>query len=123
MSQDERDIVGYEAVLARRIGRLFRYERTATMTRRPDLMNRLHARRGDLIEALMRADATRRHLRLAITPLLHGALRALWFDIAGARQEADDRLDGLRKELQLARGEGIRSGIRGSAGGRVLGRG
>jgi hypothetical protein len=123
MSRSERDVVAHEVLLARRLGRLFRYEHADSATSRPDLMNQLRARRGDLIDALVRADAARRHLDMPVTPLLQDAMRALWHDIDAARRDADVRLDRLRTELLLARGAGIPSGIRGAAAGRLLGRG
>lgn len=123
MSRSEHDIVSQEVFLARRVGRLFRCERAVAATRPPELMNRLRLRRGDLIDALVRADETRRHLNVPATPPLQDAMRSLWCDIDSARRHADNRLDRLRMELRLARGEGMRSGVRGSAGGRMLGRG
>lgn len=123
MSRNERDIIAHEVRLARRIGRLFRCEQGVGSTRSPGLMDRLRARRGELIDALMSADSARRQRQMPIAPHLEEAMRALWREVDCARRDADRRLDWLRTELLLARGEGMSTGIRGSAGGRVLGSG
>jgi hypothetical protein len=123
MAHIERDIVVHESYLARRVGRLFRYERAGRLSRRQELAQRLSRRRGELIDALIRTDAARRNLQIPISPELRNAVEALWLETGGARRDADARLDRLRADLLMARGDGIPSGVRGVAGGRVIGRG
>jgi hypothetical protein len=122
MPNGGRDIRTHEAHLARRLGRLFRIERSGRLQQRgADVTARLQVRRGELIAALMRTEATRRQLRLATTPALHQALAALWHETGAMHRVADRRLQQSRSELLLARGEGIPSGIRGTLAGRLLG--
>lgn len=124
MAENERDIVAHESYLARRIVRLFRIERVGRLSRRShELMQRLLDRRGELIDALVRIDAARRQLRLPVSPELQQAAERLWQESGDARRAADARLDQLHTDLLIARGHGIPSGIRGSATGRILGRG
>jgi hypothetical protein len=124
MPDRERDIVAHESHLARRIARLFRMERVGRLIgRSQELTQRLRDRRGELIDALMRTDAARRNLRILISPELQRAVEALWRESGDAKRDADARLDRLRADLLMARGEGIPSGIRGSAAGRIIARG
>jgi hypothetical protein len=123
MAEIERDIVVHESHLARRIGRLFRSERAGRPARRQELAQRLFRRRGELIDALIRTDAARRDLQIPLSPELASAIEALWHETGGARRDADARLDRLRADLLMARGDGIPSGVRGGAGGRIIGRG
>ncbi len=124
MVDNKRDIVAHESYLARRIGWLFRIERLGRLGRRShELMERLLDRRGELIDALARTDAARRQLLLPVSPELQQAAEALWRESGAARRAADARLDRLHADLLIARGHGIPSGIRGSATGRILGRG
>jgi len=121
MADGERDIVAHESHLARRVAFLFGLERAPAMTRRPAaLARRLRQRRGELIDALMRADAARRSLRLPETPELMRAVEALSRASAAAQREMDSRLDLLRADLLRARGDGVPSGVRGAASGRIL---
>ncbi|HEY5208119.1 MAG TPA: hypothetical protein VIJ42_01620 [Stellaceae bacterium] len=123
MAEGGRDIVAHEALLARRLVRLFRIERSGQLSRRPrDLVARLLQRRGELIDALIRTDAARRGLKIPITVELQRAAEALWRETTQSWRSTDARLQQLRADLLMARGEGIPSGIRGHAGGRVIGR-
>lgn len=116
-----RDIVIHETYLARRVALLFRLERAPALTRRSaSLGARLRQRRGELIDALMRADAARQTLRLPVTPALRDAAEELWREVAAARRDADARLDLLRADLLRARGDGVPSGVRNAASGRIL---
>jgi hypothetical protein len=122
MAAAGRDIVAYETDLARRLDRLFRGERNGRLARRPPMAaERLLERRGQLIAALIRADATRRALLLPVSADLSRAAEALWRETGLARRCADARLDQLRADLLMSRGEGIPSGIRGVADRRVIG--
>jgi hypothetical protein len=118
------DILAQERRLARRVERLFRLERRGAMPRRSrDLAGRLAGRRGDLVTALMRADAARRALDLPVSPELRAALEALWRETGRARDSADTRLRQLAAELRLARGDGTASGVRHSVDSRLIGTG
>jgi hypothetical protein len=118
------DILRHEGRLARRIERMFRLERRGILERRSrDLKDRLAARRGDLIAALIRTDATRHTLKLAVSPELHAELTSLWREVQDARQGVDVRLMQLETELRLSSGAGIASGVRDSGSSRLIGRG
>lgn len=118
------DIVTYESHLARRIGWLFRVEWTGVLMRRPpELERRLRDRRGELIDALIRADTTRRSRKIPISPELQSAAEALWRESGLARRAADARLDQLRTGLAMTFGIGVSSGIRGTATGQIIARG
>ncbi|MGH7072892.1 MAG: hypothetical protein ACREFD_01645 [Stellaceae bacterium] len=119
-----RDLPDHERRLARRIERLFRLERHGAWARRSrEVAARLTTRRGDLIAALVRADAMRRTLTLPPSDEMQTAMAALWDEVARARGSADARLRQLESELRIASGEGIASGARGSSAGRLLGKG
>lgn len=121
MAGGERDIVTHESLLARRIGFLFRLEHVPALARRPaSLAQRLRQRRGELIETLMRADAARRALHLPVSAELQQAVEMLWREAGAARRDADARLDLLRADLLRARGDGVPSGVRNTAQGRVI---
>jgi hypothetical protein len=125
MIETDRTILAHESHLARRLGRLFRAERQGRFSDRPrGLAERLVRRRGELIEALVRTDAARRALDLPISPDLRQAAEALARETAQSIHAADGRLQQLREDLLRSRGDGIPTGIRGSAGGgRIIGRG
>jgi hypothetical protein len=124
MPDNERDILAHEGHLARRVGRLFRMERVGRLIgRSEELTRRLRDRRGELIDALIRTDAARRHLGIPISPELQRAIEALWRESGDTKRDADARLDRLRADLLMARGDGIPSGIRGGAGGRIIAQG
>jgi hypothetical protein len=123
MADGDRNIVAHESHLARRLGRLFRAEREGRLSgRRSGLAERLVRRRGELIEALLRTDAARRALHLPISLDLQRATEALGHETAQSLHTADARLQQLRDDLLMSRGDGIPTGIRGS-GGRIIGRG
>jgi hypothetical protein len=123
MAEGERDIVAHESLLARRVGRLFRVERNGQLARRRhELGEHLLRRRGELIEALIRTDAARRALKIPITGELQRAAETLWRETAQSWRSADTRLQQLRADLLMARGEGTPSGVRGTAAGRIIGR-
>jgi hypothetical protein len=124
MPDRQRDIVAHERYLAHRVGRLFRLECAGCLSRRrADVARRLLDRRGELIDSLIRADHARRNLQIPISAELKLAIEALWREVGAARSKADARLEGLRDNLAMALGEGIPSGVRGMAAGRILGRG
>jgi hypothetical protein len=124
MLEQKRDIVAHESYLARRVGELFRLECAGCLARRPaEVVRRLLDRRGELIDALIRADAARRNLQIPISPELKRTVEMLWQEVGMARREADARLDALRDSLAIALGDGIPSGVRGVASGRILGQG
>jgi hypothetical protein len=124
MTDADRAIVAHESHLARRLGRLFRAERQGRLSgRRRGLAGGLVRRRGELIEALIGTDAARRARRLPISPELRRAAEALAREAALSHDRADVRLRQLRDDLLMARGQGIPTGIRGAAAGRLIGKG
>jgi hypothetical protein len=118
------DIVTTECRLARRLGRLFRIERSGGFARRPQpVASRCISRRGALIEALMQTEVDRRAASAPISPELRDAAQALWDEVGRSRASADARLERLETELRTVSGLGPPSGLRGSTTGRLIGRG
>lgn len=107
-----------------RLIRLFRAERSGRFARRsPETVRRLIDRRGGLIQALLRMDARRRSLAPRIPGELGLAMGALALEVGQAERCCLDHLARLDAELRQARSEGQTTGLRGNAGGRLLGRG
>lgn len=124
MARTEPDIVARESQLARRVGRLFRFECAGRLARySSDIERRLQDRRGELIETLIRTDRARRDSQIPISAELQRAAEALWQEIGAARRATDVRLEQLRANLAIALGDGASSGVRNSATGRILGQG
>ena len=110
--------------LVRRLGRLFRAERTGVFSRRPaETAWRLIARRGELMAELTRAERRHREERVPPSPDLREALRELAAEVALSRTYGETLVAGLGLELRARRGEAAPSGLRDGGGGRLLGRG
>jgi hypothetical protein len=111
-----------ENCAARRLSRLFRIERKGGCDRRPvAITKRLMERRGALIEALLMMVLERRAMGAQPSAELDHALAALAREVGCARDAAQARLEQIRKDLRLSRGEGLPTGIRGSSNGHTLG--
>jgi len=110
--------------LARRLARLFRIERRGRFDRRPgDVAVRLVARRGALIDELMRLERRRRSLTPWNLPELDIALAGLAREVGSGEQWCRERLAELGAELDRRRGIGTATGLRAGGAGRLLGRG
>lgn len=108
----------------RRLERLFRCERTGRLRRVSHaLAQGLIARRDRLIGELFDLERARRAGLAPLPHELHRALTGLAREIEHSRQSAEIRLRQLDTELRFRRGEGRTSGLRGNAGGQVIGRG
>jgi hypothetical protein len=110
--------------VAARLGRLFRSERRGALQRWPDdTVARLVERRGRLVADFLRLENERRTRALPLARDLHAAFATLAREIEDSLRMAEVRAEQLRSELRLLRGEGMPSGVRGNAGGRMLGHG
>lgn len=108
----------------RRLARLFRLERLGRLERCPAAMaRRLIERRAALIDAVIAGAEYRRRADAAAAhpPALIDALDELALEVGRCRPAAERRLRELTDELSLRRGEAPPSGLRGGAGGRLLG--
>ncbi|HTT78229.1 MAG TPA: hypothetical protein VMF86_00980 [Stellaceae bacterium] len=113
-----------QAVLARRLVRLFRIERVGRLQRRPVATARhLIERRGAVIAALVAAEEPARSGEMTGVPALDDALRQLASEIGRCRPPAEQRFHELAAELRLRHGDMTSSGLRRSPGGRLLGSG
>lgn len=110
--------------LARRLARLFRIERRGRLERRPGgVAARFVARRGELVDELMRLEQRRRSLTPWPLPELDLALAALAREVGSGEQWCHERLAELAAELDRRRGVGTATGLRDSGAGQLLGRG
>ncbi len=124
MVDEANELVRTEYRLARRLSRLFRIERTGRLSRRPaDMAARLVARRGGLVDELMRLDQRRRSLTPSSLPELDDAMTALAREVGSGEQWCHERLAELEAELDRRRGIGTATGLRDSGAGQLLGRG
>lgn len=117
------DLDAAQRRMARRLARLFRIERAGRFEQRPVAAVRLMERRGALIDALIATLSQRRSGTDLRSPGLEGALADLAFEVRRSRERAKTRLERLHAELRLRRGDMPPSGLRGSGGGKLLGRG
>lgn len=107
--------------VVRRLARLFRIERAGRLTRRRAAIGRhLIARRAALIEVMIAAEYRRRSNGGALSPTVLQALRELALEVGRCRASAESRRAELAEELRSRRGAAP-SGVRGGAGGRLLG--
>lgn len=110
--------------LARRLARLFRIERRGRLERWPGgVAARFVARRGELVDELMRLEQRRRSLTPWPLPELDLALAALAREVSSGEQWCHERLAELGAELDRRRGVGTSTGLRDSGAGELLGRG
>jgi hypothetical protein len=110
--------------LARRLTRLFRIERHGRLERRPgDVAERFIARRGELVDELMRLEGRRRSLTPWPLPELDLAFATLAREVGSGEQWCHERLATLGAELDRRRGVGTATGLRDSGAGQLLGRG
>jgi hypothetical protein len=113
-----------EISMARCLGRLFKIERTGGFERRPvATVQQLIKRRGTLVNELLRLDGMRRSLKSPGSPELEQALAELAGEVDGSLDHSQTRVERLREDLRLGRGEGMTTGVRDGAIGLVLGRG
>jgi hypothetical protein len=108
----------------RRLGRLFRVERTGRLERRPfEVSQRLIGRRAGLVDELVRLDAARRSLAVPPSDELSAAIRDLAGEVDRLQALCAARIEALTLELRQRRGAGQATGLRDGAGGRILGSG
>ena len=114
-----------EQRLARRLARLFRFERTGRFRRWPnEVTGRLVGRRGELIDELMRLERRRRSFEPWNLGELDTAMGVLSREVEFGEQRCLERLAELGAELDRRRGIGAATGLRGDGGaGQLLGRG
>jgi hypothetical protein len=113
-----------ERRLARRLSRLFRIERAGGFDRRPAAtVRRLIERRGALIDELIAVERRRRSGNAAGSAALHQSMAQLADEARRSRDCAEAHSARLRAELELRRGRGPATGLRGGAGGTLIGRG
>jgi len=118
------ELNGREDRAARRLARLFRIERSGRFERRPaETVRRLIQRRGRLIDELLRLDARRRSVAPSVPIGLGLTMGLLAQEVERTEQSCLELLARLGAELRQLRGEGIATGLRDSAGGRLLGQG
>jgi hypothetical protein len=124
VSDNQNRLAARESGAARRLGRLFRFERVGAFDRRPiETVRRLIARRGRALEELVRLDAERRSLAMPPSPELGAALAELAREVDRSRGSCLGRIDALADVLRPRQRVGAATGLRGSADGRLLGRG
>ena len=124
MSDPAGDLVRREMQIAHRLVRLFRVERSGRLMRRPAATaRRLIDRRGHLIEELTRLEEQRRLLAPSVSDSLDAVMSALAQEADRGEQRCLEFLAEIGARLSALRGEGTASGLRGHAGGQLLGRG
>jgi hypothetical protein len=118
------NMIAREVHAARRVGRLFKIERTGGFDRRPAAtVRRLLDRRGALVTELLLVDGMRRSLPSPHSAELDQALRELASEIRQSLHHSERLMERLGTDLRIRRGAGLPTGIRDSADGRLLGRG
>jgi len=117
------DALLQESRAARRLGRLFRIERVGGFDRRPAAtVRRLIERRGALLEELMQFENRRRSLAVPRNAELDRAVAELASELSQALNFAQSRVDRIGLDLRIRQGEGLGTGIRNNANGRMLGK-
>ena len=112
-----------ESRAARRLVRLFRFERNGGFDRRPvATAAQLIARRGALIATLESVDCERRLAAGRSSEELDHAMAELAREIALSRDGIRMRHQQIINDLRLSRGEGLPTGIRNSPNGHPLGK-
>ncbi len=114
-----------ECRTVRRLGRLFRIERTGRFdSRRGEAMQRLIGRRQQLVDELIRLDAARRELAIPAAPELGAAIGDLAREVERSRTWCVVQMEALSGEIrQLESATRTATGLRDSADGRLLGSG
>jgi hypothetical protein len=124
MTDPGTDMEVRESRAARRLGRLFKIERTGGFDRRPvATVRRLIERRGALVKELLLLDGMRRSDASPRSAELERVLRELAREVTQSLCHSQVRLDRLGTDLRLRRCEGVSTGVRDGANGRLLGRG
>ncbi|HXP31699.1 MAG TPA: hypothetical protein VN832_11450 [Stellaceae bacterium] len=124
MASSSADLPWQVCRAARRLNRLFRIERAGGFARRrEDVVARLLRRRHALVDEFLRLETERRARSATLPRELRDAVNDLAQEVERSRRKTEDRVERLRAELRLLRGEGTPTGLRGSMGGRVIGRG
>ena len=118
------DTIIRETRAARRLGRLFKFERGGAFDRRPAAtVRRLLERRAAIVTELLFLDRMRRSLPAPNSAALEEALRELASEVQRSRQHFEIRIGRLDADLRLFGGGGSPTGIRDSAAGCLLGQG
>lgn len=118
------ELMRKELLVARRLARLFRLERSGRIWRWPEeTVRRLIARRGCLIEELARLEGRRRSLAPWILDELDLTMGALAREVEQGERRCLEFLAEIGARLSGLRGEGTATGLRDGAGGQLLGRG
>lgn len=118
------ELMRRELLVARRLARLFRLERSGRLWRWPvDTARRLIDRRARLIDELARLEERRRSLTPRTVDDLDLTMGALAREVEQGEQRCLELLAELGARLSRLRGQGTATGLRDSAGGRLLGRG
>jgi hypothetical protein len=118
------DISTQQSRVARRLGRLFRFERSGRFARCPaETVWRLIARRATLMAELTGLERRRHEVEPVPPPELSAAVSELAGEVALAREYGEALVAGLGVELSARRGQRPSSGLRDGGGGRLLGSG
>jgi hypothetical protein len=118
------ELMRRELLVARRLARLFRFERSGRVWRWPaDTARRLIDRRGRLIDELTRLEERRRSLTPWALDDLDLTMGALAREVEQGEQRCLELLAELGARLNRLRGQGTATGLRDGASGRLLGRG
>lgn len=118
------DPIARESAIARRLIRLFRFERAGAFARRSaETTWRLVARRGELMAELTLIERRRGEAKVPPSPELRDALKELAHEVALSRTYGEVLVAGLGAELRARRGVAAPSGLRDRGGGQLLGRG
>src|SRR5713101_415810 len=124
MTDPGTDMTIRESRAARRLGRLFKIERAGGFDRRPvATVRRLIERRGALVTELLLLDGIRRSHASPRSAELEQVLGELAREVNLSLHHSETRVERLGTDLRLRRSEGVSTGVRGSASGRLLGRG
>src|SRR5258708_5058035 len=117
------ELLHREILLARRLVRLFRIERSGHLRRRPaETAHRLIDRRGRLIEELAQLEERRRSLAPWVPGELGLTMGALAQEVERGEQRCLEFLAEIGARLSRLRGGGTATGLRDGSDGRLLGR-
>ena len=124
MSDPATVLMHQEIRLARRLARLFRFERSGHLLRRPaETARRLIDRRGCLIEELTRLEERRRSFAPWVPAELELTMGALAREVGQGEQRCLEFLAEIGAQLSGLRGQGAATGLRDGIDGRLLGHG
>jgi hypothetical protein len=117
------ELMRREILVARRLARLFRLERSGHLRRWPaEIARRLVDRRECLIEELARLEERRRSLAPWVPDELDLTMGALAQEVERGEQRCLEFLAEIGARLSRLRGEGTATGLRDGGDGRLLGR-